>query len=742
MITGRYANVIVDISHEKVDRPFQYKIPERLMGKLSPGMCVEIPFGNGSRFRQGYVIEVTDKPEYAPEKQKEIAGIVQGGVSMQADQIRLAAWIRETYGSTMIAALKTVLPVRQERKQKEKKKIVRCLGAEETMALLGQAQRKHQTAKVRVLEQLCREEILPYELVSGKLNVSPATLRSLESQGVIRVEAESYYRNPVKLNAEAEEGKQLSGEQSAVRDQVLSDYDQGKNKTYLIHGITGSGKTEVYLAIIEGMIKRGKQCIVLIPEIALTYQTLLRFYKRFGDRVSVMNSSLSAGEKYDQCERARKGEIDVIIGPRSALFVPFENLGLVVIDEEHEGSYKSESMPRYHARETARYLADLKGASLVLGSATPSLEAYYLAQKGEYELFRLGSRLTGGSLARVYIADLRQELREGNRSIFSRKLKELMEERLAKKEQMILFLNRRGYAGFVSCRSCGLVMKCPHCDVSLSKHMGGKLVCHYCGYETREPEKCPECGSPYIMGFKAGTQQIEQNLYKTFPGIRVLRMDGDTTRQKGSYERILSAFAEGEADVLLGTQMIVKGHDFPNVTLVGVLAADLSLNENDYRAGERTFQLLTQAVGRAGRGSKPGEAVIQTYRPDHYSIQWAAKQDYNAFYEEEILYREMAQYPPVSHMLAVLVTTENREEGWKLIQQLSELAGKAQGVSVIGPSEASIGKINDCYRFVVYCKASEYANLIRVKDEMEKHLDAPGRRTENVQFDFDPMDRY
>ena len=742
MITGRYANVIVDISHEKVDRPFQYKIPERLIGKLSPGMCVEIPFGNGSRFRQGYVIEVTDKPEYAPEKQKEIAGIVQGGVSMQADQIRLAAWIRETYGSTMIAALKTVLPVRQERKQKEKKKIVRCLGAEETMALLGQAQRKHQTAKVRVLEQLCREEILPYELVSGKLNVSPATLRSLESQGVIRVEAESYYRNPVKLNAEAEEGKQLSGEQSAVRDQVLSDYDQGKNKTYLIHGITGSGKTEVYLAIIEGMIKRGKQCIVLIPEIALTYQTLLRFYKRFGDRVSVMNSSLSAGEKYDQCERARKGEIDVIIGPRSALFVPFENLGLVVIDEEHEGSYKSESMPRYHARETARYLADLKGASLVLGSATPSLEAYYLAQKGEYELFRLGSRLTGGSLARVYIADLRQELREGNRSIFSRKLKELMEERLAKKEQMILFLNRRGYAGFVSCRSCGLVMKCPHCDVSLSKHMGGKLVCHYCGYETREPEKCPECGSPYIMGFKAGTQQIEQNLYKTFPGIRVLRMDGDTTRQKGSYERILSAFAEGEADVLLGTQMIVKGHDFPNVTLVGVLAADLSLNENDYRAGERTFQLLTQAVGRAGRGSKPGEAVIQTYRPDHYSIQWAAKQDYNAFYEEEILYREMAQYPPVSHMLAVLVTTENREEGWRLIQQLSELAGKAQGVSVIGPSEASIGKINDCYRFVVYCKASEYANLIRVKDEMEKHLDAPGRRTENVQFDFDPMDRY
>ena len=513
----------------------------------------------------------------------------------------------------------------------------------------------------------------------------------------------------------------------------------------MIHGITGSGKTEVYLSLIEGMIRRKKQCIMLIPEIALTYQTLLRFYKRFGDRVSVMNSTLSAGEKFDQWERARKGELDVIIGPRSALFVPFPDLGLIIMDEEHENSYKSETMPRYHARETARYLAKMKKATLVLGSATPSLEAYYGAKQGSYDLFTLNKRLTGGDLATVSIIDLRQELKSGNRSIFSRKLQELMEDRLQKKEQMILFLNRRGYAGFVSCRACGYVMKCPHCDVSLSQHIGGKLVCHYCGYEMRQPEKCPTCSSPYLLGFKAGTQQIEQQLYKRFPDIRVLRMDGDTTRTKDSYQKILSSFAEGEADVLVGTQMIVKGHDFPNVTLVGVLAADLSLNDNDYRAGERTFQLLTQAAGRAGRGGKPGVAVIQTYRPDHYSIIKAASQNYEDFYEEEILYRELGSYPPAAHMMAVLVTSAREERGEKLARQLTVLAknflkeGKAKA-SVIGPAKASIGKINDIYRFVMYCKAFDYGQLTSAKDKIEQYLETLVLKEENVQFDFDPVD--
>lgn len=732
---GTYANVIIDISHEKVDRPFQYRIPDSLKEKLAVGMCVQIPFGTGNRKRKGYVIEITGKNEYPEEKIKEIDGIITDNLPAEADAIRLAAWMRQTYGSTMIAALKTVLPVKRAVKAVEKKKLRRSLSAEELTSLLGECMRKHQNAKVRVLQELLTEEELPYELVTGKLHVSAATLNSLVNQGAITIESESSYRNPVSLNVTAQSGPELSEEQRYIKEQILSDYDKNIRNTYLIHGITGSGKTLVYLALIEEMIKRGKQCIVLIPEIALTYQTLLRFYKRFGDRVSVMNSSLSQGERFDQCERARKGEIDVMIGPRSALFVPFPNLGMIVIDEEHEGSYISENAPRYHARETAEYLASLKKASLVLGSATPSLEAYYKAKKGEYRLFTMKNRKNGGELANVRIVDLRQELRKGNRSIFSSDLQELIRDRLGKKQQIMLFLNRRGYAGFVSCRSCGYVMKCPHCDVSLSQHIGGKMVCHYCGYETVQPKRCPNCSSNYILGFKAGTQQIERQLYELFPGIRVLRMDGDTTKQKGSFEKILSAFAEGEADVLLGTQMIVKGHDFPNVTLVGVLAADLSLNDSDYRAGEKTFQLLTQAEGRAGRGTLPGEAIIQTYRPEHYSIQQAAKQDYEAFYEEEILYRELLEYPPAGHMLTILVVSKDEKRCKGLAVRLAKEAGAY--VHVIGPTPAAVSKVKDYYRYMIYLKSLKEEPIRQAKERLEALINGFELKTENVIFDYE-----
>ena len=732
---GTYANVIIDISHEKVDRPFQYRIPDSLKEKLAVGMCVQIPFGTGNRKRKGYVIEITGKNEYPEEKIKEIDGIITDNLPAEADAIRLAAWMRQTYGSTMIAALKTVLPVKRAVKAVEKKKLRRSLSAEELTSLLGECMRKHQNAKARVLQELLTEEELPYELVTGKLHVSAATLNSLVNQGAITIESESSYRNPVSLNVTAQSGPELSEEQCYIKEQILSDYDKNIRNTYLIHGITGSGKTLVYLALIEEMIKRGKQCIVLIPEIALTYQTLLRFYKRFGERVSVMNSSLSQGERFDQCERARKGEIDVMIGPRSALFVPFPNLGMIVIDEEHEGSYISENAPRYHARETAEYLASLKKASLVLGSATPSLEAYYKAKKGEYRLFTMKNRKNGGELANVRIVDLRQELRKGNRSIFSSDLQELIRDRLGKKQQIMLFLNRRGYAGFVSCRSCGYVMKCPHCDVSLSQHIGGKMVCHYCGYETVQPKRCPNCSSNYILGFKAGTQQIERQLYELFPGIRVLRMDGDTTKQKGSFEKILSAFAEGEADVLLGTQMIVKGHDFPNVTLVGVLAADLSLNDSDYRAGEKTFQLLTQAEGRAGRGTLPGEAVIQTYRPEHYSIQQAAKQDYEAFYEEEILYRELLEYPPAGHMLTILVVSKDEKRCKGLAVRLAKEAGAY--VHVIGPTPAAVSKVKDYYRYMIYLKSLKEEPIRQAKERLEALINGFELKTENVIFDYE-----
>lgn len=742
----RYADIIVDISHEKVDRPFQYIIPQELVDAIYPGVRVHVPFGRGNQDKTGYVVDLSEETDYPVEKLKEITSVDEKGISAEGRQIQIAYWLKQQYGSTMITALKTVLPVKQQMKRPEKKKIVRCVDKERLQDAIEQCRRKHQVAKVRVLTALITEEELPYELVRQKLNVAPATLQALEKQGYLVMQRESYYRNPVRQMSREEERPCLTEMQAHIIEDVLADYRAGHPGTYLVHGVTGSGKTEVYLGIIEQMISMGKQAIVLIPEIALTYQTLLRFYKRFGDRVSVMNSTLSMGEKYDQIERAKAGELDVIIGPRSALFTPFANLGVIVMDEEHEGSYKSESSPKYHARETAIRIASMYGASVVLGSATPSLEAYYRARMGQYKLYEMRSRPGGSILPRVSIVDLREELKQGNRSVFSRQLRELLEERLRAKEQSILFLNRRGYAGFVSCRACGHVIKCPHCDVSLSEHRNGKMVCHYCGYEEPKMMKCPSCGSKYLMGFKAGTEQIEEAIHREFPEARVLRMDADTTRTKESYEKILSAFADEKADILVGTQMIVKGHDFPNVTLVGVLAADLSLNQNDYRAGERTFQLLTQAAGRAGRGDKPGEVVIQTYQPEHYSVIHAAKQDYEGFYEEEIAYRDFLQYPPVAHMLAVLIISQIQEQGKRLSEEMTELVNvemkETKDLHVIGPAEAAIGKLNDLYRHVFYVRHEEYQVLVEAKDKLETFCRERELKNQMVQFDFDPMNTY
>ncbi len=733
-----YADIIVDISHEKLDRPFQYRVPEGLRERLETGMCVKVPFGNGNKPVKGYVVGLGEECKFDPERTKEIQGIVRDGVSVEDKMMSLAGWIRKNYGSTMIQALKTVLPAKQSVKKLEHRTIRRNMGREEILSLLGESRRKKQVAKERLLRELAEQESLPYEWVTGKLGVSGQTIKSLETAGALRVVSRSDFRNPVKLEEQEEHKNSLSEDQRRIVETVMEEYDQGNPGTYLIHGITGSGKTEVYMGIIQEMRARGRQAVVLIPEIALTYQTLLRFYRRFGDRVSVMNSTLSSGEKYDQCQRAKNGEIDVIIGPRSALFTPFPNIGVIVIDEEHEGSYKSEASPKYHARETALEVARLHRASVVLGSATPSLEAYYRAQKGEYRLFTLSRRLPV-----VSIVDLRQELKEGNRSIFSRRLQELLTDRLERGEQSILFLNRRGYAGFISCRSCGHVMKCPHCDVSLSEHKNGRLICHYCGYSQPRGSPCPGCGSGFFGGFRAGTQQIEEKLKEMFPGVRTLRMDADTTRTKESYEKILSAFANEEADVLIGTQMIVKGHDFPKVTLAGVLAADLSLGAGNYRAAERTFQLLTQAVGRAGRGTLPGEAVIQTYQPEHYAVVHAAAQDYAGFYEEEILYREMMGYPPAAHMLAVQIFSREEERGGRLAKMLAE-AVKEYGIGpvklqIIGPAPASITRINDIFRFVFYIKSAEYGKLIKAKDFLEEKIQSMQPLYETVQFDFDPM---
>lgn len=752
-MSAKYADIIIDISHEAIDRTFQYRIPDDMMDFVGIGTQVSIPFGRGNHLRKGYVVGITDEPDFDVDRIKEIAAIAENGVTIEGNLIELAAFIKEQYGSTMINALKTVMPIKEKVKSLIYKEVRLLLTKEEAIARISMYEKKHAKGKVRLLTELVEDIVIPYQLVTGKLNIAASTLKALEKENVITIEQEGYYRNVFSSAIEEMTENRIvpNEEQQVAIDCVLSDCAAGNAGTYLLKGVTGSGKTLVYIEMIDRIVAMGKQAIVLIPEIALTYQTVKRFRKRFGDKVTIMNSKLSKGERYDQFEKAKNGEVSVMIGPRSALFTPFPNLGMIVIDEEHEASYKSEYAPKYHAREVAIYRAKQTGAALVLGSATPSVESYYHALNGDYQLLELNNRAKEeATLAEVSVVDLREELRLGNRSIFSNQLKEFMADRLSKKQQIMLFLNRRGSAGFISCRSCGYVFRCPHCDVSLTEHYSGtvreKLVCHYCGYEQKKPTLCPECHSKYIAGFGIGTQKVEEQVKSLFPDARVLRMDKDTTKNKDAHEKILSQFANGEADVLVGTQMIVKGHDFANVTLVGVIAADLTLFDNDYMAAERTFDLLTQAAGRAGRGTLKGDVVIQTYKPEHYCIETAAKQDYRAYYEEEKGYRKLLGYPPFTQVLAVFLECDQYEELIDISERLREQfldMGKVLKVRVIGPCDATISKMNDRYRRVIYLKHNEYDALVKVKNDAETYIEKQNAwKNCYISFDFNPMHGY
>ena len=741
----RYADIIVDISHEDLDRTFQYEIPEELSDRVAVGDRVLIPFGKGNRQIAGFVLEISDTPKFDPDKTKSIISVTGDNSLVEQKLIMLAYWMKSTYGSTMNRALATVLPVKKNIKAREKRRVVLLPDKAEAEEKLKYFEEKKNVARARLLAELIKEGSIDYTLVTGKLNISAATIRALCEMKITDVVSERVYRNTVKA-ADTVPPVCLNAQQQNIVSTIKDEYAKGIRGTYLIHGVTGSGKTEVYMEIIESVIATGRQAIVLIPEISLTYQTVMRFYKRFGDRVSTLHSRLSEGERYDQFERAKKHEIDIMIGPRSALFTPFDNLGLIVIDEEHEHTYKSDQMPRYHAREVATELARLHRSSVVLGSATPSVESYHAAMTGSYKLFTLTQRAKGALLPVVSTADLREELKAGNRTILSAKLKCAIEDRLARGEQVMLFLNRRGLAGSVTCRSCGLPVKCPHCDVALSRHRNGRLKCHYCGYETSDVKTCSSCGSKLIgsMGSGIGTEAVEDLIKKMFPHAVTIRMDADTTSRKDDYEHILSTFANREADILIGTQMIVKGHDFPYVTLVGILAADMSLNANDYRAGERTFQLLVQAAGRAGRDTRPGEVIIQTYRPENYAIQAALTQDYPAFYAEEFGYRKIMMYPPAGHMLAIM--TESRDEA-EAAHAARSLAGEISGdiigrASVIGPTAATIAKLRDMYRQMIYVKSADIAVLTAVKDRAEAVFAGMPDGNVRISFDLDPMNGY
>lgn len=739
-----YANIIVDISHEKLDKSFQYIIPAGMEEKIRAGVMVKIPFGRGNREITGYVIEVTEVPQFDVSKMKHIIGIVDKSIPIESRLINLAWYIKENYGSTMNQALKTVIPVKVQTKSIEKKTVILNIDREKCSEYVQRFEKKHAVARLRCLKELLEHERLPYNVITEKLNISSKTIKDMEELGIIKVISEKVYRNPIKNKEQRKYEITLNQYQKKIVEQIRN----SKKIVHLIHGITGSGKTEVYMELIDGVLKEGKEAIVLIPEIALTYQTVIRFYSRFGDKVAIVNSKLSKGEKYDQFELAKKGRVKIMIGPRSAIFTPFTNLGLIIIDEEHEGTYKSENVPKYHAREVAVYRAMENKGKVVLGSATPSVDSYYRAKKGEYALYEMTERAKAAKLPKVYVEDLREELKKGNKTMFSDRLNELIKDRLKRREQIMLFINRRGYAGFVSCRSCGYVMKCPHCDVGLTLHNNDTLVCHYCNYTVSTPKVCPECGSKYIAAFGTGTQKVEEAVKKMYPEARVLRMDMDTTMAKDGHEKILSSFADGEADILVGTQMIVKGHDFSNVTLVGVIAADMSLYASDYRAAERTFQLLTQAAGRAGRGEREGEVVIQTYNPDNFAIEAAAKQDYKEFYEREILYRKLMEYPPCYSMTALLITSKDErllQKGSNMIKtSTEEYLGanreRTDDIRLIGPAKANISRINDVYRMVYYIKSEEYGKLVEIKNHLEKVFkDNELFKNITLQFDFNPM---
>lgn len=711
-MSALYADVIPGISHEQLDKPFRYRVPEEMTEIISPGSVVKVPFGGGNRLITGFVTDLSDEPGFDPARIKPIFKLVSDNELPESRMITIAAWLKAEYGCTMSQALKTVLPVKEKVQKKETRLLKLSDDTQMVEGYLERMRKRNAKARVRLLEALLVAGELDEAAAKKDLKLTLKTVKELTEAGVLTVKSTFTYRNPIEGAGEApKENIILNEEQAALVAEFKTAHDAGERRPLLVHGITGSGKTVCYIEMIDHVVKEGRQAIVLIPEIALTWQTVRRFQARFGERVSILNSRMSRGERYDQFLRAARGEMDVIIGPRSALFTPFKNIGIIIIDEEHESSYKSENVPSYHAREVSGFIAGLHGASLVLGSATPSVTSYYRAKRGEYRLFTLTRRATGADLATCFVDDMRAELAAGNRGMFSRRLLRAIAERLEKKEQIMLFINKRGYAGFVSCKSCGHVFKCPHCDVSLTFHKGDKLVCHYCGYEEHIEKKCPSCGSTYIYGLRAGTQKVEDSIKQIFPNARVLRMDRDTTSGKDGHTKVLREFAAGNADILIGTQMIVKGHDFPKVTLCCALAADMSLFAGDYRAGENTFELLVQAAGRAGRGERKGEMIIQTYAPENYVIEHAKDQDYIGFFNDEINFRGMMNYPPVSHMLKLSLTARDEDLLNRAVSLLKEkfFSGSLEemGVTFIGPAKEPLYRLADEFRVAVFIKSRD-----------------------------------
>ncbi|WP_430394261.1 primosomal protein N' [Enterococcus faecalis] len=805
----KVAKVIVDVPTMQTDQPFTYLVPENLNEQLAVGMRVEVPFGNGNRHVQGFVLAIEPMAATVLDETnvqlKELVAVLDLKPVLNTEMLALADYMKEKTFAFKITCLQTMLPsvmradyqkyiyltdelseelqdqlfygleeiswdqaqergllpqlmalrkqqkvdIRYEVTTRNKVKMVRFIQAakefeqleEIRLGLRKGAKKKEQL--LYYLQRLGTEKVTAVKEMK-ELGFSTALLNEAAKNGWLTFIEKEAYRDPfANQTFEKTTALSLNAEQQVAVETILQSVQEQQSQTYLLEGITGSGKTEVYLQVIAEVLNQGKTAIMLVPEISLTPQMVQRFKSRFGEHVAVMHSGLSQGEKYDEWRKIERGEAEVVVGARSAIFAPIENIGVIIIDEEHEASYKQEETPRYHARDLAIWRSEYHHCPVVLGSATPSLESRARAQKNVYQRLRLTQRANqAATLPTIDVVDMRQEVENGNVSSFSMSLQEKLQERLEKNEQSVLLLNRRGYSSFVMCRDCGYVLPCPNCDISLTLHMDSKTMkCHYCGHEERIPYRCPNCGQDKIRYYGTGTQKVEEELQTLLPDSRILRMDVDTTRRKGAHEKILRTFGEGQADILLGTQMIAKGLDFPNVTLVGVLNADTALNLPDFRSSERTFQLLTQVSGRAGRAEKPGEVIIQSFNPEHYAIQLAKAQDYEDFYTKEMYIRHRGDYPPYYFM--VQITASHPEEN-EAAKQMFQIATKLkQGLSpqaiLLGPTPNAIMRVNNRYFYQVIIKYKQEPMLQPLLKEILTDTQRATARGLKLSIDAEPM---
>ncbi|MDI2589305.1 primosomal protein N' [Psychrobacillus sp. NEAU-3TGS] len=776
--------VIVDVSAYPIDRPFDYIVPEELETLVERGSRVHVPFG--PRKVQGFITNIKEQTDLDISKLKAIHSIIDVEPVMTEELLQLSKWLTNKTLCYEIDALQVMLPAALRATYKknirlvdpsaldddflalfgkkevvsyeviEKAGLLRAMkkyladGAVQLETVIKQHAKAKTIAKYKVtadkefiveqLNGLTKQAVKQKELIEWLLkqeqtsftmkqltelaNATNSTVKAILEKGILEKETEEIYREITSLDyQDVDKRFKLTEEQTEALTKINHAQEHAENTTFLLHGITGSGKTEIYLNAIEHSILNGKQAIMLVPEISLTPQMTRRFMLRFGDQVAVMHSGLSIGEKYDEWRKIWRGEVKVVVGARSAIFAPFKNLGIIILDEEHESTYKQDDNPRYHARDVAIWRGEYHQCPVILGSATPSLESYARASKGVYSLLTLKMRAKEQALPTVNVIDMRAELKNGNRSMFSVDLADAVRDKLEKKEQIVLFLNKRGFSSFVLCRDCGTVVECKQCDISLTYHRAGEqLKCHYCGHEEPVPTKCPECNSEHIRFFGTGTQKVEEEIAKLFPYARVLRMDVDTTRAKGAHERILKQFGDGEANILLGTQMIAKGLDFPNITLVGVLNADTTLHLADFRAAEKTFQLMTQVSGRAGRHDKEGQVYIQTYTPEHYAIELSKSQLYEPFYHTEMLTRKQYGYPPFYYLTLVQVTHENvllASEYAKLATDWLR-ANLSSTTMVVGPTASAISKIQNRYRYQCLIKYKKEPLLIEKLQQLIK----------------------